>query len=211
VAGSRAHVPLPATVALGRAPVVKEPRLQAGRLFWLEQRPQERGRTTLMMRGEGEAVPRDLTPGCWNLRSRVHEYGGGTYAVAGNTVVFVDDGDRCLWRLDLPGQPRAGSVSSPQQLTVPGDPGDPRAFADGFIDPGRQRWLGVMEQGDRDHLVSVPLGAVNRPSFMSPPTSAATRSPVPPAATWPGWSGSNPSCPGSAANSGWAGSTPPAT
>jgi ESS family glutamate:Na+ symporter len=158
VAGSRAHVPLPATVALGRAPVVKEPRLQAGRLFWLEQRPQERGRTTLMMRGEGEAVPRDLTPGCRNLRSRVHEYGGGTYAVAGNTVVFVDDGDRCLWRLDLPGQPRAGSVSSPQQLTVPGDQGDPRAFADGFIDPGRQRWLGVMEQGDRDHLVSVPLG-----------------------------------------------------
>ena len=59
----------------------------------------------------------------WNMRSRVHEYGGGAYEVAGHTVVFVDDGDRCLWRLDLPGQPRAASVSSPQQLTGPGDPG----------------------------------------------------------------------------------------
>ena len=42
---------LPAAVAVGRSAAVAEPRLSAGRLFWLEQRPLERGRTTLMLAG----------------------------------------------------------------------------------------------------------------------------------------------------------------
>ena len=157
MAGLQVHVPLPAAKALDRTLTVKEPRLLEGRLFWLEQRPWESGRTTLMMRIDGVDDPCELTPGSWNLRSRVHEYGGGIYSVAGNSLVFVDDGDRCLWRIDLPDQPRTARIPPPHQLTVPSDRGDPRAFADGFIDRGRQRWLGVMEQGGRDHLVQVPL------------------------------------------------------
>jgi len=62
-------------------PVLKEPQLAGGRLFWQEQRPQEGGRTTLLLR-EADGRSRDLTPGDWNLRSRVHEYGGGAVAVA---------------------------------------------------------------------------------------------------------------------------------
>ena len=42
-----------AAVAVGRTPAFKEPHLAEGRLFWLEQRPQERGRTTLLMRAAG--------------------------------------------------------------------------------------------------------------------------------------------------------------
>jgi len=91
--------------------VLREPRRAGGRTFWLEQRPQEQGRTTLLMRedrpqGEKPDAPLELTPGPCNLRSRVHDYGGGIYAVEGTTVVFVEDGDRGLWRLDLPANPR---------------------------------------------------------------------------------------------------------
>ena len=84
--------PLAATLVVAASPALREPRLAGGRLFWLEQRPGEQGRTTLLMQAAG-APPQELTPGR-NLRSRVHDYGGGCYAVAGPTVVFSDDSDR---------------------------------------------------------------------------------------------------------------------
>jgi dienelactone hydrolase len=149
-------------VAVGRAPGFREPRLAAGKTFWLEQRPQEKGRTTLLVRENppqgGEAgAPIELTPGGCNLRSRVHDYGGGVYAVEGTTVVFVEDSDRCLWRLDLPAGLLRDPIGPPQRLTAPDEAGTSRAFADGLIDPGRHRWLGVMEQQGRDQLVAVSL------------------------------------------------------
>jgi len=137
--------PLAAALVEGRTPSLKEPLLRDGRLLWLEQRPQEQGRTTLMLQPAGGGAGVELTPNPCNLRSRVHEYGGGVYAASGSDLVFVDDGDRCLWHLNLPGAPR--------RLTTPG----PRGFADGLIDGPRRRWLGVMEAEGRDQLVAVPL------------------------------------------------------
>ena len=145
-------VPLAAALVEGRAPSIKEPLLRDGRLLWLEQRPQEQGRTTLMLRPAGGGAGVELTPSPCNLRSRVHEYGGGVYAVGGSDLVFVDDGDRCLWHLNLPGDP-TGADHAPRRLTTPG----PRGFADGLIDIPRRRWLGVMEAEGRDQLVAVPL------------------------------------------------------
>ncbi len=150
--------PLSAELVLGRTPALKEPQLLEGVLYWLEQRPQEQGRTTLMARRPGGAAE-ELTPGPWNLRCRVHEYGGGACAIgrngAGNAVaVFVHDGDRCLWRLDL-GQPGA----EPQRLTpCPAGGRFNGALGGGVIDAQRQRWIGVLEQGGRDQLVAVSLG-----------------------------------------------------
>ena len=66
---------------VGRIPTVKEPLLEGGRLFWLEQRPHEKGRTTLLVKPAPapscvpNLQPLELTPGDWNLRSRIHEYG----------------------------------------------------------------------------------------------------------------------------------------
>jgi dienelactone hydrolase len=159
--------PLPAAVAVGRATSVAEPRLDGERLFWLEQRPDERGRTTLMGRRHGAGTV-ELTPGPWNLRTRVHEYGGGAYAVAGDQLVFVDDGDRCLWQLDLAGGSDPLPAAAPRQLTAAPDPERPRAFADGLIDRLHGRWIGVMEQDGVDRLVAVPL-AGGEPELLHQP------------------------------------------
>lgn len=144
---------------VGRTPVFKEPRLAGPWLLWLEQRPHEQGRTTLMIRASGQpdgAQARELTPGSWNLRSRVHEYGGGPYAIGGGELVWVHDGDRCLHHLTLdPGSGRP--LGEPRRLTAPGE----RAFGGGLIDAARRRWIGVQEAGEhnrlRDQLVAVPL------------------------------------------------------
>ncbi|WP_432785798.1 hypothetical protein [Cyanobium sp. BSA11S] len=188
---------------MGRKPRIKEPQLHRGHLFWLEQRPAEQGRTTLMLKPSPEAESIELTPGTWNLRSRVHEYGGGVVAIGSGAgeanadepvLVVVNDRDRCLWRLET--GPRA---SEPVRLTEPGD----RAFADGLIDERHQRWIGVMESDGTDRLVTVALAGGNRGCCDRPSTSAGMPCSAPTGAGWPGWSGSSRTCPGTAASCGW--------
>lgn len=127
--------------------------------------------------------PRDLTPGPWNLRSRAHEFGGGCYAVAADQVVFIHDGDGCLWHLCMAhGEP-------PRRLTQPQARGE-RCFAEGLIDLGRQRWLGVMEAGGRDQLVAVPL-AGGEPQLLRAEAdfcSSAVLSPAGDQLAWLEWS-----------------------
>ncbi|MFN5698983.1 MAG: hypothetical protein ACK486_18360, partial [Cyanobacteriota bacterium] len=157
VAGEKARGALPVTIAVGRTAAVKEPHLADGHRFWLEQRPQEKGRTTLLWIPAETKETIELTPAPWNLRSRVHEYGGGVYCVARDTVVFVEDRDECLWAIDLPRDPASEPLPLPRRLTEPAAAGDSRRFADGRIDRRRQRWIGVMESQGRDQLVAVPL------------------------------------------------------
>ena len=200
------HGPLAASQVVGAIPLWSEPRLQGGRLFWLERRPQDGGRTRLLMRPAGSvelptsptasAPPgQEITPAGADVRSRIHAYGGGAYAVGGwpgglgtpagspeadaraaSVVVWVDDGDRCLWRLDLPpletgaaaaptASPQTMAAAEPRRLTEP----DPeRRFADGLIDPARGRWIGVLETGEQEALVSVPL-AGGEPQLLRQP------------------------------------------
>ena len=52
----------------------------SGNAFWLEGRAADGGRVVLVERPFG-GVARDWTPAAFSVRSRVHEYGGGAYAV----------------------------------------------------------------------------------------------------------------------------------
>ncbi len=47
--------PLSAKCALGQTPTLKEPRLIDDWVLWLEQRPQEHGRTTALIRPWGQS------------------------------------------------------------------------------------------------------------------------------------------------------------
>jgi hypothetical protein len=64
-------------------------------LYWLEGRAAEAGRNALQ-RLHGEQID-ELTPAPFNVRTRVHEYGGGAYAVAGDTVFFSNFADNRLY------------------------------------------------------------------------------------------------------------------
>ena len=64
-------------------------------VWWSEGRPEEGGRY-VVANADGDILP---TP--WNARSRVHEYGGGAWAVtADRALVFVEFSDQRLYRLD---------------------------------------------------------------------------------------------------------------
>ena len=68
-------------------------------LYWLEGRPEEGGRTVLMHRTD--AGNQELTPLPYNVRSRVHEYGGGALSVDGTSgaAYFVNFADQNLYRV----------------------------------------------------------------------------------------------------------------
>ena len=109
--------------------------LDSGRIGWLEGRPAEGGRNVLVRTDEaGRAV--DVTPTPFNVRSRVHEYGGGAYAVSGDHVWFSNFEDGRVYM-------QAGTAA-PVPLTAEG----PARFADLTVDRGRQRLLAVRETHD---------------------------------------------------------------
>jgi dipeptidyl aminopeptidase/acylaminoacyl peptidase len=114
-----------------------DPWVDGDDVYWLEGRPAEGGRTVLVRRAaDGTTV--DLTPPPFDVRSRVHEYGGGAYTVAGGTVVFSNRLDGRLYRLD-PG------VAEPVPITPEG----PKRYADIRLDATRRRFIAIRE----DHAV----------------------------------------------------------
>src|SRR5918911_1761212 len=81
----------------------------------------------------------DVTSVPFNVRSRVHEYGGGAFAVHGGVVIFSHFADNRLYRLDP-------TKSEPRPITPDAD----WRYADVVIDAARNRLLCVRE----DHTAS---------------------------------------------------------
>ena len=155
--------------AVGGAIGLAEPWLDGDDTYWLEGRPSEGGRRVLV-RAAPDGTTTDLTPQPFNVRTRVHEYGGGSYTVVGGVIVFSDFVDGRLYRLD-PGS------EEPVPITRAG----PWRFADLRADPGRHRLVAVRE----DHaasgqpvasIVAIPLDGgddpvilVSGPDFLAAP------------------------------------------
>src|SRR5215204_6160749 len=77
-------------------------------VYWLEGRSAEGGRRTLLRRRlDGSTT--ELTPRPFNVRNRVHEYGGGSYVVDAGRIVASNAADGRLYRLtpDASGDPVA--------------------------------------------------------------------------------------------------------
>ena len=66
-------------------------------LYWLESRPLEQGRGVIVQAND-EAI--DRTPSEMNVRTTVHEYGGGSFCVHDETIYFVNFSDQRLYRQD---------------------------------------------------------------------------------------------------------------
>ncbi len=99
-------------------------RLDGDDIYWIERRAQEGGRKVIVRRAKDGGIA-DVTPAGFNARTRVHEYGGGDYAVLDGTVIFSNFTDQQLYR-----QERG---AAPEPLTAQGA----LRYADGQIDRRR--------------------------------------------------------------------------
>lgn len=64
-------------------------------VYWSESRPSEKGRSVLMSWENGTTD--ELLPAPFNARTKVHEYGGGAFTVAGGKVYFSNFKDQFLY------------------------------------------------------------------------------------------------------------------
>src|SRR6266576_6060021 len=133
--------PITSDLIVAQSISLSDVRLDGGAIYWVEGRPQEQGRNVVVGAGaDGDAT--DVTPTPFNVRTRVHEYGGGAWTALDGTLYFSNFADGRLYR-QAPG-------AAPQALTpAPPTRGRDWRFADGVIDQHRNRWIGVRE----DHTV----------------------------------------------------------
>jgi len=119
-------------------------------VYWVEQRPAEGGRNVIVRYSpDGRTV--DVTPAPFNVRTRVHEYGGGAFTVSDETIYFSHFADQRLYHH------REGAL--PQPLT----PAAKLRYADGVVDRQRNRLICIREDHRRANqeaentLVSIDL------------------------------------------------------
>lgn len=89
-----------------------------GQAFWLEGRAEDGGRNVLV-RAVSPGASADVTFAPWNVRSRVHEYGGGAFAVHNGIVWFVHDDDQRVYRLAPNTAPVAMTPQGPFRYADP--------------------------------------------------------------------------------------------
>lgn len=71
-------------------------------LFWNEFRPAD-GACRIWHWRDQQA--RCLTPDGFSVRSRVYEYGGGSFCLSGDGLVFVNESDQQVYNQALDGSP----------------------------------------------------------------------------------------------------------
>lgn len=127
--------PFPISLLAVGIVAIGETKAADGVRWWLEGRPEEKGRQSLWRHDPDGTITR-LTPEGFNTRTRVHEYGGAPYLIDGDVVVVSDFDTGRLNRLTGPGE------LSP--LTAE------RAwrFADLEIDRPRNRLIAIREDHD---------------------------------------------------------------
>jgi dipeptidyl aminopeptidase/acylaminoacyl peptidase len=142
--------PITSDLIVAQSITLSEVCLDGGHVYWLEGRPQEQGRC-VVVRADADGRATDITPPPYNARTRVHEYGGGSWTVWNGTIYFSNFADGRLYRQEA-------GASAPQALTPePPARGRQWRFADGVIDQRRSRWIGVRE----DHTVDgEPVNAI---------------------------------------------------
>ena len=101
-------------------------------VYWLESRPGEGGRNVVVLRTP-EGHTEDVTPQPFDARTRVHEYGGGDFAVHEGTLYFSNFADQRIYG------------RAPGNRPLPLTPEGGKRYADMVVDRGRRRLIAVRE------------------------------------------------------------------
>lgn len=141
--------PITADLIAGQAVSLMEPAIDGSDIYWIESRPLEAGRYTIMRRTADGNVT-ECTPPDFYVRTTVHEYGGGSFAVIDGDIYFANFRDQHLYLQHNHAQPKL--------LT----PTDGYRYADFVFDRKRRRLICVREDHTR------PGEAVNAIVAVSP-------------------------------------------
>ncbi len=112
-------------------------RIHGEKTFWLEGLAAQSGRVALVAAGRGQS-PQAITDATVNVRSRVHEYGGGAFQVTDDAVYFSNFSDNLVY------SQRLGETAQPITHN------SLLRHADFCVDASRHRLIAVQE----DHTLA---------------------------------------------------------
>lgn len=124
--------PFTTDMLIGKTLPLKEPGSDDTAIYWLEGRPAEKGRSVLVRLKGGTRT--ELTPAPLDVRSRAHEYGGGSWTASNGIVIFSNGVDNRLYKI-TPDEP------DPTPIT----PESAWRYADMVIDSRHNRVIAVRE------------------------------------------------------------------
>ncbi|WP_454063459.1 prolyl oligopeptidase family serine peptidase [Candidatus Nitrospira salsa] len=151
--------PLTSELIVSEAIKLGQQRLDGENIYWVESRPTEGGRNVIVRRTPDTCMT-DLTQSPLNVRTRVHEYGGGAYLVSHGTLYFSNFSDQRLYRQD-----HHDSAATP--LTAEG----PYRYADFTMDHHHNRIMGIREDHSDSHreptnsIVSISLNEDSQKTY----------------------------------------------
>jgi len=144
--------PVTADLIVNEVVGLSQPRLDRNDVYWIEMRPSEKGRQVIVRRSTDGATA-SMNPAEFNARTRVHEYGGGDYAVHEGTVYFSNFSDQQLYRLQ--------GLADPEPITSESTDDSVR-YAEPIVDVARNRLICVREDHrQRDHQAVNVIAAVS--------------------------------------------------
>jgi dipeptidyl aminopeptidase/acylaminoacyl peptidase len=129
----------PETLAAGSVSI-SQLSVARDRAFWVESRPSEGGRLTILSRPLAGGAIREEIPPRFSARNRVNEYGGGAYCVGPDALWFTDSGDHRVHRVDGSGQ----AVAITPATAVEGE----HRFADLKLSPDERFIVAQRERHD---------------------------------------------------------------
>jgi hypothetical protein len=147
--------PITSDLIVAGITMLSDVRLAGDDICWLEGRPREQGRNVIV-RASPDSAAADITPAGFNVRTRAHEYGGGSWLVAGGTWIFSNFADQRLYRQ------RAGQSDAEPLTPAPLSPMMPPSTNDDrrHHDLSRSRW----RVQDEPYLNSRRSGCLARPA-----------------------------------------------
>ncbi len=132
--------------------------LDGENIYWIEMRPAEGGRSVVVRHSTEGTV--DITPSTFNARTRVYEYGGGSFVIHGGKIYFSNFADQRIYCQEQGRKPR------------PITPEGKYRYADMVIDNQRNRLICVCEDHTNksepvNTLVSIDLFGSKRRVLVS--------------------------------------------
>ncbi len=127
---------------------------------WLEMRPAEDGRCVVVM-GDPWSSATDVTPPGFSARTKVHEYGGGSFWAHGKVLFFANFDDQRLYR----------QVASGDPIPITPETLGRHRYTDGRVTADGSLVLCVRERHDGgdvvNELVAIPSDGTGTPRIVA--------------------------------------------
>ena len=140
--------PISAELIAGDSISIDEARQTKHSIYYIERRPTENGRCVIVQRSNNKTV--DILPAPYSARSRVHEYGGGSFYADDNLIFFINDSDQDIYLIE---NAQVTRITENKKMR----------YADFSYDKHHKRLISICEVHDKNNVTnsfSVELGTV---------------------------------------------------